>query len=367
MVYLPQPVQTLVARGFGVPLSESAAPNVAILAGYALGLFFLAPLRDRVPARRQAPLHVLMTAIAIAAAAAAPNFTSFVIISFLIGGATTVGQILISAALRDAPPSRRASTAAVLSGSFIVGLFTTRAAVGALADVFGWRVVFIGFAIVVISGLPIVLWAAPRAAASPETRYLVLLRSMPTIFRSSETLRSMTLTQNTAFAAFIGVWSSVTVLAVDGLKLPVSEAALLALPGLAGGITTILLARLHPRLGVRRALGRSLLPLLAGALIVMGAWQFIPLLAVGLYLISFGLSSVQVSTQTRALGTVDPEASARANTIFMTTTFLVGAMATATSDLLARVFGYSSIGALSSMLALLALLLWANACRRGLI
>jgi predicted MFS family arabinose efflux permease len=367
VVYLPQPVQTLVADEFQIPFSQSAAPNVAILAGYALGLLLLAPLGDRVSARRQAPLHVLVTAIAIAAAAGAQNFTTFVIISFIIGGATTVGQILISAALREAPPSRRASTAAVLAGSFIVGLFTTRAAVGSLADVFGWRIVFLGFAIVVIAGLPIVLWAAPREAASPGTRYLVLLRSMPTMLRNSETLRTMTLTQNSAFAAFIGVWSAITLLAVDGLNLPVSHAALLALPGLAGGVTTILMAPLHSRFGVRRALGWSLLTLLGGTLVVMGAWQSVPALSVGLYLVSIGLSSAQVSTQARALGSVGPEASGRANTIFMTTSFFVGAVATSVSDFVARVLGYGFIGALSSLLAVVAIISWAHACRRGLI
>jgi predicted MFS family arabinose efflux permease len=367
VVYLPQPVQTLVADEFQIPLSQSAAPNVAILAGYALGLLLLAPLGDRVSAHRQAPLHVLITAIAIAAAAGAQNFTTFIMISFIIGGATTVGQILISAALREAPPSRRATTAAVLAGSFIVGLFTTRAVVGSLADVFGWRVVFVGFALVVIAGLPIVLWAAPRKVTSPGISYLMLLRSMPAMLRNSETLRMMTLTQNSAFAAFIGVWSSVTLLAVDGLNLPVNQAALLALPGLAGGVTTILLAPLHARFGVRRALAWSLLTLLAGTLIVMGAWQSVPVLSIGLYLVSVGLSSAQVSTQARALGSVGAEASGRANTIFMTSTFFVGAVATSASDFVARVLGYGFIGAFSSLLAVVALLLWAHSRRRGLI
>lgn len=177
----------------------------------------------------------------------------------------------------------------------------------------------------------------------------------------------MTLIQIFAFAAFIGVWASVTVLAVDGLNLPVGQAAMLALPGLAGGITTILLAPLHLGLGVHRALGWSLLPLLVGALFVMSAWHIVPLLAVGLYLISVGLSSTQVSTQAQALGTVGAEASGRANTIFMTTTFLFGSVATAVSDMLARALGYSSIGAISSVFAILAICAWANASRRGLI
>ena len=62
------------------------------------------------------------------------------------------------------------------------------------------------------------------------------------------------------------------------------------------------------------------------------------------------MSSEQVSSQARALGSVAPEQSGRANTVFMAATFLGGAVATAVAE---RVYGWAGFGAVGAMAALM--------------
>lgn len=363
VIYLPQPIQLLVAEEFGIPVDASAGAAVAIQAGYALGILLLVPLGDRFAARRQVPVQLGVTALAIVGAGLAQAWLAFVALCFIAGATTIVAQLLVASALRVAPPAVRARTAAVLSGSFILGLFVVRVVMGAAAESFGWRPVLIACAVVVLACIPLALVAPHEAPAAPPP-YGRLLASIPGIARRSPTLVLMTLAHASAFAAFITVWSSMTVIAVTRLGLTTAEAALLGLAGLAAGATTIALAPLHAVVGARRAWLGSLALLLAGAVFHVFGSTVLPIVVAGLYLLSVGLSSSQVSTQATALASVDPSASGRANTVFMTTTFFIGAAATALAELALASGGPVAVGAMATAFSLMSCTVWVIARRR---
>jgi predicted MFS family arabinose efflux permease len=363
VIYLPQPIQTLVAAEFGVSVELAGAAAVAVQAGYAAGIVLLVSLGDRIPARRQVSVQLVVTAAAVLAAAAAPSFAVYLVAVLVAGAAATIGQIVVSAALRIAPPESRARTAAVLVGSFLIGLFLVRSLLGALAEQYGWRAVLVGFAVLALACLPLTLRFAPRELSGTPPRYSRILASIPRIARASGALRLMTAIHTLAFGAFITAWSTITVYAVQGLGLDVGAAALLGLAGLTGGVVTMLTARLHPRVGPRRALLISLCSASAGALLLAGASMWLPAVIPALFLVSFGMSSSQVSTQARALASVAPEESGRANTVFMAVTFFGGAVVTAIAQWLYGWSGYGVVGALTAVLALAALTLAVVAIR----
>jgi predicted MFS family arabinose efflux permease len=239
VIYIPQPIQTLVAAEFGVEGSATAAAAIAIQAGYALGVVLLVSLGDRYSARRQVTAQLVATALALAGAALAPGFALYVALCFLAGATATIGQILVSAALRLAPPAVRARTTAVLLGSFIVGLFIVRTALGAVADAIGWRGALVACAVFALALVPLSLRFSPRDAPADPPAYSRILASIPRVAARSSALRIMTGIHVLVFAAFIALWSMTTVHAVEALGLSVSQAALLGLAGLAGGIATI--------------------------------------------------------------------------------------------------------------------------------
>ncbi len=351
IIYVPQPIQTLAAEELGVPLGDSSGPTVAVQAGYALGVVFLVSLGDRVIPRRQVSIQLGLTAAALILAALAQSFHVFTAMMFVAGAAATIGQILVSAALRLAPPEVRARTAAVIVGSLLIGLFTVRTLVGTFAEPLGWRTVLIAAAVVVVACIPLTLRFAPGSKAPSSASYSAILGSIPSIAVKSRTLRLLTLTHALAFSAFITVWSMVTLYGITQLGLTVTQTAAIGIAGLVGGAATVASARGQARLGTRRALPLSLLALILGCAGIAVFTDLLPVVLAGLFLVSFGMSSSQVSSQANALASVDPAESGRANTVYMATTFLASAGATAIADQVMRAVGYGGVGLFALALA----------------
>lgn len=367
VIYIPQPIQTLVADDFAVPPSTSSAALIAVQAGYALGIVLLVSLGDRVSARRQVTTQLVATAGALALAAAAPSYPLHVVLCFVAGMTATVGQLLVSAALRLAPPAARARTVAVLLGSFLIGLFTVRTALGSLAAAIGWRGALVVCAAVVLALVPLSLRVSPRDVPVDPPSYGRILASIPGIAVRSSTLRLMTAVHVLCFMAFIATWSMTTLHATGELGLTVAQAALLGLAGLIGGAATIAAAGIHSRVGPRRSLATCLaVTVLGAALIALGAGS-LPLLALGLLLLSAGMSSEQVTTQAVGLASVDPSENGRANTIFMAATFLGGTLSTAVAATLSAELGYGAVGAFALALVVIAASLALVADRRGML
>ncbi|PZQ90680.1 MAG: hypothetical protein DI534_05645 [Leifsonia xyli] len=351
MIYVPQPIQTLAAAELGVPLGASSSPAIAVQAGYAVGVVFLVSLGDRLAPRLQVSVQLAVTAVAVLVAAAAGSFGLLTGMMFVAGAAATVGQILVSAALRLAPPEVRARTAAVLVGSFLVGLFGVRTLLGAFAETLGWRTVLVGAAVLVLACIPLTLAFAPAERPPGSVGYRAILVSIPRIVSRSRPLRMLTATHALAFSAFISVWSMVTLYGVAELGLTVAQTAAFGLAGLVGGAATVASAPVQSRLGPRRALPLSLVALIAGAAAIAVFSTVVPLVCAGLFLVSFGMSSSQVSSQATALASVAPAESGRANTVFMATTFFASAGATALAGLAMGAAGFAGVGLLSAVLA----------------
>lgn len=367
VIYIPQPIQTLVAAELGVDGSAAAAAAISIQAGYALGVVLLVSLGDRYSARRQVTAQLVATAIALAGAALAPGFALYVALCFVAGATATIGQILVSSALRLAPPAVRARTTAVLLGSFIVGLFLVRTALGAVADAIGWRGALVACAVFVLALVPLSLRFSPRDAPIDPPAYGRILASIPRVAARSSALRIMTGIHVLVFAAFIALWSMTTVHAVEALGLSVSQAALIGLAGLAGGIATIAAASVHAIVGPRLSLATCVGAALLGVVLVTIAPGSLPVLLVGLFLVSVGMNSEQVSTQAIALASVDPSENGRANTVFMGATFFAGAIATAVAAQLVALGGYTAVGLFALVLVLTAASLAVIADRRGML
>lgn len=73
IIYVPQPIQTLVSGEFGATGVAASAATIAVQAGYALGIVVLVSLGDRLSARRQVTVQLGVTAVALLGAAASPR------------------------------------------------------------------------------------------------------------------------------------------------------------------------------------------------------------------------------------------------------------------------------------------------------
>lgn len=367
VIYIPQPVQPLVAAEFGVAGTAAAAATISVQVGYALGVVLLVSLGDRFSARRQVTVQLVATAGALIGAGLAPTYAAHVALCLVAGATATVGQLLISAALRLAPAAARARTAAVLLGSFIVGLFVVRTALGAVAEVLGWRAAVVLCGVVALVLVPLSLRVSPAEAPSSPPAYRAILATIPRVAAQSPTLRLMTAVHTLCFMAFIALWSTATPYAIDEVGLSVTTAALLGIAGLFGGIITIALASVHGRVGVPLSLSVSIGAALIGVTALAVAPGALPIAAAGLLLLSAGMSSEQVSTQAVGLASVAPEQGGRANTVYMGSTFLGGAVASSAGAALYGALGYQAVAVLGTVLIASAASLALMAYRRGML
>ena len=342
VIYIPQPIQPLVAEEFRLPLAASAGGVIATQFGYAAGVFLLVALGDRVRARIQVAAHLVGTALAIAVAAVSPWNELFVVACFVAGAGAAYGQLLVPVALRAVPASARATTTAVLVGSFLVGLFFARTGLGALADLLGWRATMLVCAAVLLACLAL-LPAVPSEPIRDPPSYLRLIASLPGIMRRSPALVAMTAAHACTFAAFATLWATSIVFAVAELDFDVAQAALLGLAGLAGGATTVLLARVYARLSMRTGILITLGAALVGGVVLALGTGLTAVVVVALYLVSAGMSGSQVFTQARALRAVAPAEGGRANTIYVTGTFVLSSVATAVGASLQRAFDFEAV------------------------
>lgn len=365
VIYIPQPIQPLVAEEFKLALDASAGGVIATQFGYAIGVLLLVALGDRVRARLQVGLQVAGTALAIGVAAIAPVNEIYVVACFAAGAAATYGQLLVPVALRAVDPSRRAVTTGILVGSFLVGLFLVRTSLGALAGAIGWRATLLVCSGVLLSCL-VLLPAVPATRATEPPSYLRLLASLPGIMQRSPTLVFMTTIHASTFAAFATLWATCTVFAVAELDLDVAQASLLGLAGLAGGATTVVLAPVFARLSMSRGVAATLGAALVGAVTLALASGNTAVVVAGLYLVSLGMSGSQVFTQARALQSVQPMESGRANTVYVTGTFVTCSVAIAIASALQRSAGFTAVAAMAAALLLTAAILAVIARRRGL-
>lgn len=368
VVYLPQPLQTLQADEFGVDAATSAWPQIVSQLGYAAGILFLLPASDRGSTRRQVSVQLIVTAVALLAAAAAPSFVMLCLATAVVAAATTVGPVLIADTIRLAPAESRGRSAAVLGGAFLVGIFTTRSLVGGLADVFGWRAVLAGCAVLVLACLPIVRRAADDSAAGDRPGYGSVLRSIPGMALRTPALLFNTAVQVCTFGAFIIMWGMFTVHAVTGPPdLTVLQAALVGLAGLAAGLVSIPLGRTIDRFGTRRVLLAAIVIEAAGLAALIATPDSIPIAIPSLFAVSLGAIVAQVATQSRGLAAAGPAHSARANTVYMVTAFGAGALWIWIGTGALAAGGYALVAGVGLVLVLAAVVLWITGRRAALL
>ncbi|KAG6918502.1 hypothetical protein DXG01_013862 [Tephrocybe rancida] len=111
-------------------------------AGYAAGLLFISPLGDLVR-RRQLLLGLIFLATTLSVGlAVTSSLVVFEVLSFFVGMASVVPQILLPLAADLAPPKRRASAISVVLSGILFGILAARVLAGVIAEFTTWRVVY---------------------------------------------------------------------------------------------------------------------------------------------------------------------------------------------------------------------------------
>ncbi|MFI1710486.1 MFS transporter [Streptomyces griseoruber] len=364
-VYFPQAITPLIAHGFGVGQDTATVLTTVTQLGYAVGIFLLVPLGDRLSRRPLITVLLAVTALALLAAGLAPAIGPLLAAGAVVGVATVVPQILLPMAAGLVGPERRGAVTGTLQAGLIGGILLARAFGGILGEHLGWRAPYL-VAAVLTGVLALALgFALPRSVPTVRDRYPTLLADTLRLLLREPLLRRSIYFQVTVFGAFSAAWTAVALL-ITGPRYAMGTQAvgLLALIGAASMFLAPAAGRRVDRYGADRVnLWCVLLALASGALLLTGLAggpAGIVGLGAGLLLIDVAVQCGQVANQARIFA-LRPEARSRLNTGYMTCSF-VGA--SAGSWLGTRAYTQLGWGAVCAVVAVCALLAL-GACPTG--
>lgn len=336
-----------------------AANHVALFSqlGYALGLLFIIPLADLFSRRRIVLVNFLLLAVSLLAIATASDIR--VIHGFsLVTGVCSGSFRKSSFRWRRSIRARNIKTA--MSGSSFRGLLTgilaSRVVSGVVGELFGWREMYFAAAGLMVVSAAVVLYVLPDARPNFRGTYAALMKSLLTIVRCYPTLRIYSVRAALAFGSFLCFWAS---LAFKMAQAPFyagsNVVGMLGLCGIAGALTATFAGKYIRRVGVRRFnyIGVGL-QILAWLLFFFGADSYAALVA-GIVVVDIGMQCIQLSNQA-TLFELDPSASNRINTIFMSTYFAGGSLGTLLSGAAWSLYGWTGVVAAGILLSSASLL-----------
>ncbi|WP_392675675.1 MFS transporter [Streptomyces sp. LN785] len=360
-VYFAQPL--LVTVGHDLAMSPALVGSVVTLThvGYGLGLFFLVPLGDVADRRRLIVAQLLLLVVALAAVATAPTAAILLAGMAGMGLLAVVTQTLVAFAASLAPPARRGRVVGLVTSGVVVGILLARTASGLMADLAGWRSVYLASA-ALTALLALVLYRVlPRHNTVPPTslRYGQLLRSTITLFAQERLLRLRALLGLLIFAAFSTLWSSIALpLSEPPFSFSHTEIGALGLVGVVGALAATMAGRLNDRGLSQRTTGIALALLTTSWLPLAFTRSSLWALVVGVILLDLAVQAVHVTNQT-LIHALHPDAGSRLIGGYMVFYSIGSATGAIAATSLYTAAGWGAVCALGATVSCLAFALWA--------
>lgn len=358
-IYYAQPLLAPIAAAFRVSQGSAALVVTVTQVGYALGMVLLMPLGDLLENRRLAARTLLVTAVALVGAAFAPVYGVFLVASVLVGVTSVVAQILIPFAAHLAPEAERGRFVGTVMTGLVLGILLARTAASLVAAAWSWQAIYVISGVLMLAVSALLVRVLPRHVPVPAGGYRDLMRSIVVLVRDEPLLRRRAACQALMFGAFSAFWTSVAFELIDRHGLNQAGVGIFALVGAGGAAAAPVAGWLGDR-GLGRIGSGAALALGIGAMVLAGLGVGnLVLLALSGVLLDLAVQGHQVFSQ-RVIYGLRADARARINTVFMTTIFLGGAVASAVSGLLHDHYGWTGVTVFGAALPLVALVLWAR-------
>ncbi|RSN41433.1 MFS transporter [Amycolatopsis sp. WAC 04197] len=296
-IYFAQPL--LVTMGAELGIASSTVGGIVTLTqlGYGLGLFLLVPLGDLLDRRRLVAGLLTLLAVAELVAATAVNGLTLFAGMAAIGVLAVVTQLLVAFAASLAAPAERGRVVGLVTTGVVLGILLARTVSGTLADLAGWRAVYVVSAAVTVVIAIVLYRVLPATAPGKTMNYGRLLRSTLSLFAEEPVFRTRGTLALLIFAAFGTLWSSVALpLSEDGLSHTAIGA--FGLAGAAGALAAAPAGRLADRGRARWTTGLALGLLLLSWLPLGFTRTSLWALVVGAILLDLAVQAVHVTSQT---------------------------------------------------------------------
>lgn len=356
-IYVAQPVLAQIGQDLGVPESELGWIVATGQIGYLAGLAVLVPLGDMLDRRKLIAGQLILAAIGMLVAAVSPALWLLLIGLAATGLFAVIVQTTVAFAADLSTPAERGRTLGIVTSGVIIGILGARVLAGVLADLWGWRSIYITLMLLLVVLSIAVLKQLPADHRSNRRTYGDVLTSFGHLFREPLFI-SRGMIAFFLFASFGTLWSALALpLAAEPWQLSTAQIGLFGIAGLAGALGAARAGRWADT-GRANSVTGAALALLTLSWIASGqaTWS-LWLVVVGVIVLDFAVQAVHVSNQSLLTAAYSEQTSSTIGgyMIFYSLGSALGATATTT---IYSTSGWTGCAVLGASFALCGLLTW---------
>nr|WP_238085534.1 MFS transporter [Pseudescherichia sp.] len=361
-VYSAQPLLESISLSLQVPAGTIGSVVTVTQIGYAAGLIFLVPLGDRVKRKTLVVTLLLLSMLALIVAGLSSNFVTLLCAVLFIGLMAVIVQIVVAWAAILAAPQRRGKVVGTVTSGIVLGILLARFISGSIADIAGWRAVYLTaaflmllIACIVAKGVP----ATPPQARAPS--YLSLLASAFRLFITEPQLRKGGVFALLIFAAFSMLWTTM-VMPLSALALSHTQIGMFGLAGVAGALAAAKAGAWADRGWGQRATGLALALLTLSWLPIAYTETSLVWLVAGIIMLDFAVQTVHVINQSNLIA-ARPEAASRLVGAYMCFYSIGSATGAIVATQLYACFGWQAVCLAGASVSACAFLIWLGLAR----
>jgi predicted MFS family arabinose efflux permease len=312
-VYYAQPLLARIGTDLAIPVSDLGWVVALSQLGYLVGLVVLVPLGDVLSRRVLIAAQLVATAVGTTIAATAPTATGLLVGVTIAGLFSVVVQIAVAFAAAISDPAERGRTIGVVTSGVVVGIILARTVSGAVADLAGWRAVYLASAVLCAALAMAAAAALPRDRhrehAHPDEhgrrrRYLAALASVVALTATNRAFRVRAGMTFFLFASFGVLWSGIALpLSAAPWHLSTTEIGLFGLAGLAGVLGAARAGRWADRGHGHVVTAAALLLLIASWAAIGQTTSSLLSLIVGVVVLDLAVQAVHVTSQNDIIAT----------------------------------------------------------------
>lgn len=359
-VYAAQPLLGSMAGALGISVPATGLVVTLAQAGYGLGLILVVPLGDLMDRRRLILTQGLLMTLALGAVVSARTKLMLFAAMTAIGLLAVVAQVLVAYAATLVSPAERGRAVGMVTTGIVSGILAARFVAGLLADLGGWRLVYLTSTALALALLILMARTLPRQPVTDrEEGYLRAVRSVPLLFLRDRVLLVRGILALLIFASFSTFWTALVLpLSAPPFRYSHTEIGLFGLVGIAGALAASGAGRLADRGFAQTTTGIALA-------ILVGSWgligllsRSIPALVAGVALLDLAVQAVHVSSQSIILAR-HPSIGSRLIGGYMTFYSLGSGLGAIGATTIFAAAGWSGVTVLGALFGLAALLVWA--------
>lgn len=354
-LYYNQPLLEMISDDLGISQVTANLMTVITQVGYAFGLLFIIPLGDMFSRRRIITICMMIAAVMALVIGLSDNIYLICAVSLLLGATSVIPQLFMPVAGQFSQPKDKAKNIGYVLSGLLTGILAARVVSGFIGEWLSWRAMYyIASALMVICCV-VSLRIMPEMKRNFFGTYPQLMLSVWTIFRTHPRIRLNSLRGGLAFGSMLSIWSCMAFhIAGKPFCAGSDMVGILGLCGMAGAFAASGLGKYVPKYGIAKFsfFGASLQ--IIGWLIACFFGNGYLGLIVALITVDIGTQFQQLSNQTGCIAEI-PEASNRANTIFMTLYFIGGSLGTFLSGLGWSMLGWNGVCIVGASFAMVSL------------